>query len=65
VGQAVQWGIYPKPASVGTAYNVKVYVNGVKVDEKKNQTYAPHGSINRTNILGHSGQLVLVSGNVY
>jgi hypothetical protein len=59
---ALQWGIYVAPKyKTGTAWVVRVYAGGVKIDGKV-QSYEPHGSIGADKARKYSGKLLEVAG---
>lgn len=61
-GQAIQWGMYPNiPA---TQYVVDVYVGSNRFDHK-DQNYPPHGSVPASVVSGKSGEVFMVTGQVY
>lgn len=62
-GAAIQWGTYPGPKYRGDWYVVKIYMGGVRVD-KKNQAYAPHGSIGAPKAKKYAGKTFELQGTV-
>ena len=63
-GRSLQWGAYPKPQYSGTRYVVTVNVNNKRYD-KKDQTYAPHGSVNQATAQRNSGKKLQITGTIY
>ena len=58
----IAWGIYVAPNyKTGTAWIVKAYAAGVKIDGKI-QAYEPHGSIGADKARKYSGKLLEISG---
>lgn len=60
--RSIQWGMYPNVSA--TRYVLDVYAGPKKVD-RKNQNYAPHGSVSRSDATRYSGYQLLIIGDTY
>lgn len=63
-GSSIQYGAYPNISVSGDRYIMTVRAGGKKID-RFNQTYPPHGSVNRSTVSRHRGDVLSAVGDIY